>query len=135
MSLPTQGVFRKDGKIVGVGACNPGWSVNEVLVTRCIKDAMDNAWAYFDPNKSGEHFKNEKFVERWERDRANKAKYFTTPEDLKNFEYLDIFDYRIPRDYAIAYYFGKISKEDVAENIIKITEEDRGLEGDNDGEE
>lgn len=96
MSLPTRGIFYKDEKIVGVGACNPGWSLSSDGLRRCVTQSMDDAWEFFLP-----------VVESWERSNEFKlrdAKYFTTPDDLRYFDYVSIFDIKIQRSLALKVY-------------------------------
>lgn len=98
MSLPTYGRFYKDGKIVGIGFCNVGWFMNIQGLRRCIKASMDDAWDRYRPKE--EVLEDIKTGDQY-------AEYFTTEDDLKNFEYIKIYEFHIPRKVALAVYFNK----------------------------
>lgn len=100
MSLPTYAKFYKDDKIVGVGFCNPGWSVSPDTLKCCIKESMDDAW-----DRYREDFTPTEYTQR-------NDKYFTNSDDLKMFDYIKVFDIIIPRDIAMPIYFGKLADED-----------------------
>ena len=100
MSLPTHGYFYKDGKIVGAGFCNPGWFLTADALRGCVKQAMDAAWYRY-----GDEFKETEWSKRYD-------DYFTTAEDLRTFDYLSIFEFKIPRDIAMRDYFDDLSDEE-----------------------
>lgn len=90
MSLPTYATFYKNDKVVGAGFCNPGWFITPESFKSCIPEAMDAAW---------ERYRDiPKYID------STLDRYFTTEEDLRNFEYMKLFGVKINRNIALAVY-------------------------------
>ena len=100
MSLPTYASFIKDGRIVGIGFCNPGWFLTAEALRSCIKESMDAAWERY-----REDFKPSEWSERHD-------KYFTTEADLRDFEYMEVFDIMIPREIAMKEYSNTLTDDE-----------------------
>ncbi len=100
MSLPTYAKFYKENKLVGVGFCNPGWSLSPDGLKRCVSESMDDAWDRYRDN-----FEPTEYTQR-------NDKYFTNSDDLKQFEHMEVFGIIIPRDIAIRVYFNKLTGEE-----------------------
>lgn len=108
MSLPTTAFFLKADLIVGAGFCNIGWFINLDRIWDCMVDAAQSAMDYHsDVNEIAERnakryrpctpddvSRNVENTLRW---RKRVEKYFTTLEDLKSFEYMYLYDYKIDR--------------------------------------
>lgn len=96
MSLPSWGLLVKDDKVVGCGFCNPGWWLDNNGVKRCIKQTLESC----------EDFINERDNKKWKNENGVYwpiyHKYFTsTDEDVFNFDYIIVFEYKIPRKVAL----------------------------------
>lgn len=96
MSLPSWGLLVKDDKIVGCGFCNPGWWLDINGVKRCISQTLERC----------EDFMSDREHKKWKQENGEYKpiyhKYFTgSDEDVLNFDYLIIFEYKIPRKVAI----------------------------------
>lgn len=118
MSLPTDAVFLKKNKIVGLGACNIGWYINPEGILGCIYDAWCNAVAHFrvlDPNMDN--------YSVYQRGKEKESKYFSTPDDLASFEYVLLYEYYIPREFAESVFNGTRTEEEFAEMVdqFKLT--------------
>ena len=100
MSLPTYAKFYKNDIIVGVGFCNPGWSLSPSGLKRCVSESMDDAW-----DRYREDFKATEYTQR-------NDKYFTNSDDLKTFDHIEVFGIIIPRDIAMRVYFKKVTDEE-----------------------
>lgn len=86
MSLPSIATFYKDEKIVGAACINIGWYVTPEGITTCLGDALDSAMKFY-----GEH-------SDWHpRHAEDMAPYFTTLKDLKAFDHITLYGYKIPR--------------------------------------
>lgn len=109
MSLPSYAIFYNNGKEVGAGFCNPGWTVTAESLMPCISQAMDDAWDRYRPE-------NKELLDRGEYQRN--SEYFTTEEDLKNFDYMELFDIKVPRHIALHIYFGQMTLEEWAGFLI-----------------
>lgn len=104
MSLPTLATFYKNDTVVGAGFCNIGWFIRLELLKHCIIDCMDDAWERYRP----EHIDTPEYLRR----RLNNDQYFTNAHDLANFEYILIYDIKIPRNIAMSVYAKTISDEE-----------------------
>lgn len=96
MSLPEYALFIKDDTVVGVGFCNIGWFFTPSRVWECMVSASTEAMNYYTPA--------EELAKKYNRDinfiledRVREAKYFTTIEDLKAFEFIHLYHLKIPR--------------------------------------
>lgn len=122
MSLPTHAIFYKGEKAVGAGFCNPGWTLNPESLMPCIKQSMDDAWDRYRPE-------SERLQES--EDFSRNEKYFTNADDLKNFEYMEVFEIKIPRHIALHVYFGQMTLDQwkgflIVEKHMKYSEPDVG---------
>ena len=100
MSLPSVAIFYNEGKQVGAGLVNVGWTLHPSFFKRCIKDAMDDAWERY-----REGFTPTQYTKRYD-------KYFTTEDELRNFTYIIMYEFFVPRDIAFAVYNNKITNEE-----------------------
>lgn len=97
MSLPTWGLLVKNDKIVGCGFCDTGrrW-VDNRAVKRCISEVIESC----------ENFINDRDNGSWKRHNGDYLpiyhRYFTSSnEDVSNFDYMIIYEYKISRKVAI----------------------------------
>jgi hypothetical protein len=87
MSLPSIAYFYKDGKIVGAGSVNIGWFEQPEAVERCITEALiDSSRFYLGCD--------EPWYPKW---KERMSMYFTTLEDLQQFQFMELYSWVIPR--------------------------------------
>ncbi len=106
MSLPETAFFIKNDIVVGVGSCNIGMFFNLGNMWRCIWTAADSAMEYYLTDyeiltKINGIYRDGKddteILNNIKKRHTNHEKYFTTKEDLQQFDYLHIYHFKIPR--------------------------------------
>ena len=112
MSLPSNAVFFKENKVVGIGFCNIGWNVEPKRILGCIYDGWMNAAAHFTPIDPENEWYEQSLKQR-DRD----SKYFITKTDLEGFDQVLVYDYLIPRDHAEGVHLKRITETEFVEQL------------------
>lgn len=97
MSSPTWGLFVKNDKIVGCGFCDAGSRfLHNLSIKKCISEVIESCESFINDRDDG----------TWKRHNGDYLpiyhRYFTSSnEDVSNFDYMIIYQYKISRKVAI----------------------------------
>ena len=110
MSLPTLARIYKNNKVVAVACCNAGWFITSSGLYWCIKNALESVSKYFQEPATGEirAYYNKHYPDS-----------FGTIQDIMPFDYIEIYEYKIPFTLAMKVFFNKLSVKEFEDYCIE----------------